>query len=58
MTPAEIAEVEARFQAGTHTDVDFRALLSAAKSAPTVPQVVEMLHEAGREFDRITGDAA
>jgi len=58
MTPAEIAEVEARFQAGTKTGADFRRLFSHAKTTPTVSETIELLHEAGREFDRRIGGAA
>lgn len=53
MTPAEIAEIKARFQAGTHTDSDFRALLSHAEHTPSIGQTIALLKDSEDYWDRV-----
>lgn len=51
MTAAEIAEVKTRFQAGTHTDSDFRALLGHAETTPSIGETIQLLKEAEAYWD-------
>lgn len=51
MTAAEIAEVRARFNAGTETRADTRALLSHAEGTPTIGETIQMLKEAEAYWD-------
>lgn len=53
MNPAELAEVRARFNAGTETRADFRALLSHAETTPSVAETMGLLDEAGDYWDRV-----
>ncbi|AWN22182.1 hypothetical protein DKM44_02155 [Deinococcus irradiatisoli] len=53
MTGAELTEIKARFQAGTETRADFRALLNHAENTPTIGETIELLKESEAYWERV-----
>ena len=53
VTPAEIAEVKVRFQSGTHTDSDVRALISHAEHTPSIGQTIALLKDSEDYWERV-----
>ncbi|WP_161881912.1 hypothetical protein [Deinococcus alpinitundrae] len=54
MNPEQLAEIEARLHEHGHLGrADSIALIGEARRALSVPGIVEMMNDAGREFDRL-----